>query len=276
MKAGFWLGLGMFILSSCAQTITPYTYTLKSEAPKFQIVNIDDLLQEAAVKGVVLIYDEKNNQYYSNDYLLAKTRYLPASTFKIPNTLIALQWKEVTATNVFKWSGEPHPVEAWNQDLTFRDAFQYSCVPCYQSLARSTGYATMKNALEELGYPGMEFDSETIDLFWLKGASAISPLEQVDFLKRINIKATPVTDTTLAEFKEIALVTSAEKGDFYAKTGLHILDDESAEGWYVGWIEKPDNRIYFATHLTASEDSRALREARISITQKQLNRLYYW
>jgi beta-lactamase class D len=45
---------------------------------------------------------------------------LPASTFKIPNSLIALETGVVTDPDkdVFPWDGVKRPIEAWNKDHT--------------------------------------------------------------------------------------------------------------------------------------------------------------
>lgn len=276
MRLLFLFGL---ILISCARTITPNTYTLRSESVKFQIIDISDILKEKKVEGTVLIYDEKNNQYYSNDYNLAKEKYCPASTFKIANTLVGLETGTINADHTFKWDGKERDIVNWNQDLSLRDAFQYSCVPCYQSLAREIGLKKMKSTLDSIGYPGMDVRADNLDQFWLTSDSKISPLEQVDFLKRLNTKSFNLQATTLSEFKKIAIVEDGEKGKLYAKTGLSMLDGKHMDGgWYVGWIQKEKNRIYFATHLTPTKEvnNADFMSARLDVTYATLSYLYYW
>lgn len=269
------------ILIGCARTVTPHTYTLRSEAVKFQIIDISDLFKDRKVIGSVLIYDEKNNQYYSNDYNLSRTKYCPASTFKIPNTIIGLERGLVQPEYVFKWDGKERSVVAWNSDLNLRDAFQKSCVPCYQELAKKIGETNMNESLQSMKYPGMVVRKDNVSEFWLKEESKISPLEQIDFLRRLNIKAFPLQTNTLSTFKKIALVEQTKKGKLYAKSGMSNDNESKAlGGWYVGFIEKENNRIYFATHIEPEAGKEAEMDAfmssRIDITMKTLNFLYYW
>lgn len=271
--------LFVLVLAGCARTITPYTYTLRSENVKFQIIDISDILKEKGVEGTVLIYDEKNNQYYSNDYALAKDKYCPASTFKIANTLVGLETGTIPVDHTFKWDGKERDVVNWNQDLSLRDAFQFSCVPCYQDLARQIGVKKMRTALDSMGYPGMNVRADNVDQFWLTKDSKISPLEQVDFLKRLNTRSFSLKPETLEAFKKIAIVEDGENGKLYAKTGLSMMDGKRIDGgWYVGWIQKEKNRIYFATHITPTKEvsNADFMGARIDVTFSTLDYLNYW
>src|SRR5215510_12308967 len=70
--------------------------------------------------------------------------YLPASTFKIVNSLIGLQTgKIVNDSMVIKWDGIKRWNEDWNKDLTMYEAFRVSAVPYYQEVARRIGKDTM-------------------------------------------------------------------------------------------------------------------------------------
>ncbi|MBU2019858.1 MAG: class D beta-lactamase [Bacteroidetes bacterium] len=273
--------LVLIVLAGCARTVTPDTYTLRSESVKFQIIEISDLFRERGVKGSVLVFDEKNNQYYSNDYNLSRKKYIPASTFKIANTLIGLERGLLDEQTIFKWDGKEYENVSWNKDLSLREAFQNSCVPCFRELARKIGVKNMVESLDSMKYPGMKVDRENIDQFWLKGDSKISPLEQVDFLKRMNIKGFTLKPSTLEQLKAIAFVEESAKGKLYAKTGLSMTDGAVIEGgWYVGFIQKEKNRIYFATHLTPNDtetvDFNEFAKSRIDITKQTLGFLYYW
>jgi len=89
------------------------------------------ILDSLKVKGAVLIYDIKNKTYYSNDFSWAKTGIIPASTFKIPNSIIALETGVIKSdSDIFKWNGEKRKFKKWEENLTFKKAFQVSCVPC--------------------------------------------------------------------------------------------------------------------------------------------------
>ncbi|HAY88987.1 MAG TPA: hypothetical protein DCY51_06080 [Bacteroidetes bacterium] len=147
---------------------------------------IRDSLDSANVVGSVLIFDPSKNTYYSNDYNRAYNAFLPAFTFKIPNSIIALELGNAVDENtIIPWDSTVRDNKNWNQDLTLEEAYRYSCIPCYQSLARKAGVSNMKTQLERMEYPGMVFDSSSVDLFWLQGESRISQRQQVDFLQKL-------------------------------------------------------------------------------------------
>jgi len=86
--------------------------------------------------------------YKVDDYLIIASdkdrsgeAKLPASTFKIPSSLIALETGVVQDLDkdVFKWDGVTRSIEAWNRDHTMRTAIAASAVPVYQEIARSDG-----------------------------------------------------------------------------------------------------------------------------------------
>jgi len=95
------------------------------------------ILDSASINGSILFYDLQEDKYYSNDFEWAKKGQLPASTFKIPNSIIALESGIIkNDSTLLIWNGEKRRNKNWEQDLTFRDALHFSCVPCYQKLFR--------------------------------------------------------------------------------------------------------------------------------------------
>lgn len=100
---------------------------------------------------------------------MGKKRNLPASTFKITNSIIALETGVVeNDSTLLKWNGEKRRFKNWEQDLILRDAFHFSCVPCYQEIARKVGENKMNKFLKKLDYGNMKVDSSNLDLFWLE------------------------------------------------------------------------------------------------------------
>ena len=244
------------------------TIVIKEVVPALQ-----QILDSANVKGSILIYDPTNTIYYSNDFERANTAYLPASTFKIPNSIVALELGNADDENtILKWDGIKRKSVNWNQDLSLADAFKYSCVPCYQELARKAGINNMKHQLAKIGYPGMVFDSSSIDLFWLQGESRISQMEQIGFLEKLRNKTLPLKPTTYSAMKEIMLFDKTDELTVYAKTGMAIRDTTSY-GWFVGYAEKGGHTYYFATNIAPGEGMDLWGEfvlARIDVTLEAL------
>ena len=126
-----------------------FSASCQTKKPK-EIVKTEfgNILDSLKVKGAIVIYDIKNKTYYSNNFDWSKTGIIPASTFKIPNSIIALETGIIkNDSTVFKWNGEKRRFKKWEEDLTFKKAFQVSCVPCYQEIARKVGVKRMKSYL---------------------------------------------------------------------------------------------------------------------------------
>lgn len=218
--------------------------------PEFQ-----KIINDKNVTGAVLIYDLKKNTYYSNDFDWATIGRLPASTFKIPNSIIALELGIVkNDSTLFAWNGEKRAYKIWEQDLILKNAFHYSCVPCYQEIARKVGVNRMQNLLDELEFGNMKFDTITIDNFWLEGSSKINQFEQIDFLKRLYESKLPISKRTEGIMKKMMLVKDTENFKLRGKTGLSVRSGKR-NGWFVGYLEKNKNVYFFATNIEPNLDT---------------------
>ena len=239
------LNLILFInLNANCQTKKP------KEIEKSEFGSILDSLK---VKGAILIYDVKNKIYYSNDFSWAKTGIIPASTFKIPNSIIALETGIIKNDSaIFKWNGEKRRFKKWEEDLTFKKAFQVSCVPCYQEIARKVGVKRMKSYLKKLNYNGMVFDTLTIDNFWLQGKSKISQMQQIDFLKRLYFSELPISKRTENIMKDIMQIEKTESYVLSGKSGWGMRN-EINNGWLVGYLETNNSVYFFATNVEKQE-----------------------
>lgn len=246
----------------------------KSDNKKTKIIEPEflNILKKYNVHGSILIYDNSNNHFYSNDFLWAEKGKLPASTFKIPNSLIALETGVIESdTSIIYWNGQKRALKKWEQNLTFKQAFQYSCVPCYQEIARKIGYKKMKEYLQKMNYNTMVFDSHTIDNFWLEGKSKINQFEQIDFLKKLYRNKLPLSDNTLHIVKNIMKVKASNNYTLYAKTGWSNYNGEN-NGWYIGFLESENQVYFFATNIEPDDnnDIKNFPIARIEVTMAAL------
>src|SRR5262245_38344684 len=91
---------------------------------------IDALFAQDGVAGTFVLYDVQADTLTGHDRTRAETRYLPASTFKIANSLIGLSSGAVSSVDeVLPYGGKPQPVEAWQHDMGLREAIRISNVP---------------------------------------------------------------------------------------------------------------------------------------------------
>ncbi len=231
------------------------------------------LLDSFNVEGSILIFDSKENTYYSNDFIRANKGFIPASTFKIPNSIIGLELGILSDENtVFKWNGEKRRMSTWEKDLTLKEAFKVSCVPCYQELATNIGTKRMKKYLKKLEYKNMIFNNETVNDFWLTGESKISQLQQIEFLNRFYSSKLPIKETTLDVMKKIMLIEKTPEYSLSGKTGWGVIQDENI-GWYVGYLEKNEKVYFFAVNINSTEktDMNNFTSIRLDATKQAFN-----
>jgi beta-lactamase class D len=204
----------------------------------------------------------------------------PCSTFKIPNTLIALGAGAVTVDDHFMprdrerdprsdfWS------DVWDQDQDLPSALRRSTVWYFQELARRVGPAEMQRQLDRLGY-GNRDTTDGIDGFWLGGSLRISAEEQVDFLRRLVAGDFAFPEEHLALLRAGTLQEEAGGHALYAKTGACPIEGEDEGvwvGWWVGWIERPEGPAFFALDLTGAS-YREIAAPRIPLARSVLGEL---
>lgn len=226
--------------------------------------------KEAGVAGTIVVFDTLDKRWLSADSQRAYTRYLPASTFKIPHTLIALESGVVSdEQQTWQWDGKPRSLPDWNQDQTLSSAFQRSTVWVYQDIARSIGAARMQHYLDAFHYGNARI-SPQLDLFWLTGDLRISPVEQIDFLRRLKEGRLPLSARTLEIARRVMLREETATYRLYAKTGWADAATPGV-GWFVGWLERGERTLYFA--LAMDMPNAGLAPKREQITRQVLREL---
>ena len=225
------------------------------------------------VKGSFLLYNLNEDSYTGYNIERCRERFLPASTFKIFNSLVGIETGIIPDSNfVFYWDSTKYPVNNWNQDLILRKAFQYSCVPCYQNLARKIGLERMKFYIEKEHY-GNEILTDPIDYFWLNATLKISQFEQIKFLKKLYNENLGFSHNAMQLVKYIMLVEKKPGYNLSAKTGWGEEQDNRNMGWYIGYLEKDSNVYFFATNIESKNPDKNFGNARIEITKSILKNL---
>lgn len=207
------------------------------------------------VDGTIVIESlQKQTKYIYNDKR-ANTFFSPASTFKIPNTLIALNEELVNKDSIILWDKQIREYESWNKNQTLESAFKTSCVWCYKEFASKIDKNKYKNYLEELNY-GNKIIGDNITDFWLDESLKITAYGQIEFLKRLYKNDLPFKIENIDALKEIMIDEKTNDYIIRAKTGW-----EGKYGWYVGYIETKNDVYFFATNInTKSKDDLAKRK----------------
>ena len=228
-------------------------------------VSEDKLLKkyfdENNVTGSFGLFDNGTGKF--TVYNIARYRdsvYLPASTFKIINSLIGLQTgKIVDDSMIIKWDGVERWVKAWNQDLNMYDAFRVSSLPYYQEVARRIGKDTMQNWLNSLHYAAGVKDTAykirtAIDSFWIDNSMKITADEQMYIVKNLYFRnLNPFFKTYQDMVKRAMIIEQNTHHTLAYKTGWGKNENGNHLGWVVGWIEEDIHPYFFVLNIESSK-----------------------
>jgi beta-lactamase class D len=222
------------------------------------------LFSDRKVKGTIIISSLDGKTEYLHNKERAEKRYLPASTFKIPNTLIALDEGVIAdEKELIKWDGKDKGRDAWNKDQSLETAFPVSCVWFYQELAKRIGNSKYLSHLDRINY-GNKMTGPEITTFWLNGDIKISAREQIVFLKRLYNDELPYKKNHLQLLKKIMIVDKTPKYIIRAKTGWAMRINHQ-HGWYVGYVETNGQVWFFATNIEIKNNSDAAYRKEITL-----------
>lgn len=200
----------------------------------------------SGVAGTLVVVDERRTPaatlVYNADR--ARRRYSPASTFKIPHTLFALDAGAVADEfQVFAWDGVKRSFPGHNQDQDLRAAMRNSTLWVYQGFARQIGEARARAYLRAIDYGNADPGSPRGD-YWVDGNLRISASEQVAFLRKLFRNTLPFKVEHQRLVKDLMIRQATPDWILRAKTGW-----EGSYGWWVGWVETADGAVFFALNI---------------------------
>ncbi len=211
------------------------------------------LFARHGVDGTMVIASLYSGQTFIHNGPRASRRFPAASTFKILNTLIALEEHAISGKSaVLKWDGHRYDLPDWNRDQTLESAFRVSCVWCFQELARRVGAEKYRTYLHRSAYGALHEPFE-VTTFWLDGALEISAIEQVAFLRQVYQRTLPFSASSYDALRQIMLVEQTPAFTLRAKTGW-ATRIEPHVGWQVGYVEVPGDVWFFAMNIEARDE----------------------
>ncbi len=244
-------------------------FALPKDAGAREVVARDDLksvFRDAGVAGTFVAFDAMADRMTLVDRERAARRYIPASTFKIPNTLIAFEAGVVSGPDeMFRHDGKPRAMKTWERDMTLREAITASNVPVYQEIARRVGLERYRSWIDRLGYGNREI-GEAVDTFWLKGPLETSAVEQVQFLAMLGQGKLPASARAQALVRDMIRIEAKGPRTLFAKTGW-----TGKLGWWVGWVEDGSRITSFALNIDMSSVDMAPK--RIDLAKELLARI---
>ena len=201
--------------------------------------------KEAGAVGTIVVADERADGGSTgiHDEARARRRYSPASTFKIPHTLFALDAGVVRDEfQVFPWDGTKRWLDTWNHDQNLRSAMRNSVLWVYQKFAREIGVEREGLYLRKIDYGNA--DPSGADPFWVEGNLSVSAQEQITFLRHLYRNELPFRVEHQRLLKDIMIVEAGRDWILRAKTGW-----SGTVGWWVGWVEWPTGPVFFALNI---------------------------
>jgi len=243
-------------------------------------VKEDDSLKtyfdEFRVEGTFAMFDNARGEHIIYNLSRDTMPYLPASTFKIVNSLIALQTGRLTSdSSVIAWDGVVRENPEWNRDLSLYQAFRVSAVPHFQSVARSIGRDTMQKWLDSLQY-GNQKIGDSVDKFWLDNSLRISADAQVWLAKLLYFKQLPFRASVQEQVKRMMIRENNATYQLAYKTGWGKTPEGNELGWMVGWIEENRHPYFFAMNLESADHQINMVQVRETILRNILTKLGFF
>ncbi len=232
---------------------------------------VDDSLKKyfdaKQVEGCFTMLNNADGRIVVYNMGLDTMRLQPASTFKIINSLIALQTGVATDENmVIPWDGVRRWNKDWNKNLSMKEAFRVSAVPYYQEIARRIGKDTMQRWIDSLSY-GNKNISGPIDSFWLNNTLKISPDEQLGLMKKLYFDQLPFRKSVMETVRNMMLQEDNTNYKLSYKTGWGYDEKGQSIGWVTGWIEENKHVYFFITLVRSDNKDIDMARVRLDITR---------
>jgi beta-lactamase class D len=210
----------------------------------------------AGAAGCLIIYDAGTDRYHRYNPARCRQGFLPASTFKIFNSLVALETGVAPDENLMlHWDGQQREISDWNRDHTMRSAIKYSVVWYYQELARRIGADSMREYLDRAAYGNGDL-SAGLDQFWLQGRFRVTPEEQMRLLRRLYANDLPFSNRNQSIVKDILVEEQSPEYVLRAKSGLTSVDARLL-GWWIGYVERGGSPTFFVLNMESNSGAGA-------------------
>jgi beta-lactamase class D len=235
--------------------------------------SLEKHFKDNSTEGCFAIMNNANGEFTM--YNLARYRdsaFLPATTYKIVNSLIGLQTGKITNDSmIIKWNGVATPRTECNEDMSMYTAFRRSCPNWYQELARRIGRDTMQHWIDSLGYGNKKISR--VDTFWLDGSLKVKPDEQLGLVKRLYFDQLPFFKLNQEIVKRAMLFESTPQYRLAYKTGWGFKENGRDLAWCVGWVEENNHPYFFVLNFETLKPGIDVRTVRINMLKGILKQL---
>ena len=200
-------------------------------------------------KGSFVMYNTTDNlwQIYNQEYAL--TRISPVSTYKIYSALFCLESGIISPSQSFiPWNKQHYIYDMWNNGQTLKSAMQNSVTWYFQDIDKQAGLSVIRDYIKKTGY-GNQTTSDNLSSYWADSSLKISPVEQVEMLKKFYYNQFGFSLENINTVKNSIRIASSGNTVLYGKTGTGETDNGNKSGWFIGYIEKNGKPCFFATNI---------------------------
>ncbi len=201
---------------------------------------------------------------------VCRERVTPASTFKVPHALAALDSGVIAGPDEkLRYVPGGEWPESAQRDHTLASAIRHSVLWYFQRVAERLGAERETAYLKTLGYGNMDATSG-LTSFWIGGSLQISPQEQLSFWLKLYQDQLPLTDraTTLVKSMLVQpagfVVNAAGQQPFAqpwppntvvsAKTGSAVDRSGARVRWLAGHVKRDARAFIFVSCVIGPPD----------------------
>lgn len=230
---------------------------------RIQTLDLDKYF--SGYKGTFVLYDMNSNIYSIYNEQQSRQRISPVSTYKICSALFALDAGVIQPEDTSAvWDGTEYPFDSWENDQDLTSAMTNSVNWYFQDLDQKTGTAKLAADYRKVSYGNADI-SGGISGYWLDSSLRISPLEQTVFLKNFYNNVWDFEKEDIETVKESMLLSDTDSCRLYGKTGTNGSDGKKTSGWFIGFIEQPQNTWCFALNIQSDDNAGGSNAAGIAL-----------
>lgn len=201
------------------------------------------------------MYDADSDIWHIYNKENAATRIAPVSTYKIYSALFGLETGLISPEqSQIAWNGRNYHYDTWNADQTLQTAMQNSVTWYFQTLDQSAGLPAIQNFIRQIGY-GNQTVGENLASYWSDSSLLISPIEQVELLRKFYENQFGFAPENVAAVKDSIRLYTDRNGTLYGKTGTGEKDGQNVLGWFIGYLEVDKKVYYFAANIQNDKEA---------------------
>lgn len=243
-------------------------YASQDASYNFQSQNVEAMDLSSYFKGTdgtFVLYDTVSDRYQIYNQELSTKRISPDSTFKIYSGLFALE-EDIIHYDASgqKWDGTTYSFDTWNKDQTLATAMQNSVNWYFQNLDIQLGYQKLYSYYKKISYGNCDLTAG-INYYWAESSLKISPVEQVMLLSNLLENKWAFEEENVQAIKNSLFISDTPIGRLYGKTGTGVVNGQSSNGWFIGFLERGERVYCFATNLQNADNATGSNASEITV-----------